>query len=78
MCFSKDDLRYVLPEHFKATVDVQAAIDLVICELKDRYGLNVLEEAQKKDVPVIVDKVTNAQISFLDICTICSHLLEAK
>ena len=78
VCFSKDDLRYVLPEHFYTTADVQAAIDLAISELKDRYGINVLEETQKEDVPVIMDEVTNAQISFLDICTICSHLLEAK
>ena len=57
-CFSKDDLRYVLPEHFYATADVQAAIDLAICELKDRYGINILDAAQKEDVPAIMDEVT--------------------
>ena len=69
-CFSKDNLRYVLPEHFLSASDVRKAIDLAISDLKERYGIQVREETTQEDPTV--DEITGMQISFLDILSACS------
>ena len=60
VCFSEDNLRYVLPEHFLSASDVRKAMDL-----KERYGIQVREETAQVDP--VVDEITGMQISFLDI-----------
>lgn len=74
--FSEDNLRYVLPEHFLSASDVRKAIDLAISDLKERYGIQVREEAQ---VDPVVDEITGMQISFLDILSApaCRKQLQA-
>lgn len=70
--FSKEDLRYVLPERFSTISDVRAAIELAIDELRDRYGIRVGEEAEEE--PPAQDEITGMQISFLDILSVQSRL----
>ncbi|MBR2310848.1 MAG: hypothetical protein IKA47_10025 [Oscillospiraceae bacterium] len=65
VCFSEDNLRYVLPEHFLSASDVRKAMDLAISDLKERYGIQVREETAQVDP--VVDEITGMQISFLDI-----------
>ena len=65
VCFSEENLRYVLPEHFLSASDVRKAIDLAIDDLRDRYGIYVREEEQKEEL--VVDEVTDMQITFMDI-----------
>ena len=72
VCFSEENLRYVLPEHFLSASDVQKAIDLVIDDLRDRYGIYVREEECEEEMP-IVDEVTDMQITFLDILSLQSQ-----
>ena len=61
--FSEADLRYALPKHLYTVADVQAAMELAICDLEDRYGIRVREE---EETPVM-DEITGMQISFMDI-----------
>lgn len=75
--FSKDNLRYVLPEHFVTTADAEAAIELAITDLKDRYGIHIREEACEEDVPA-TDEVTGMQISFLDILSMHAYIPSAN
>ena len=75
--FSKDNLRYVLPEHFVTTADAEAAIGLAITDLKDRYGIHIREEACEEDVPA-TDEVTGMQISFLDILSMHAYIPSAN
>ena len=77
VCFSEDNLRYVLPEHFLSASDVRKAIDLAISDLKERYGLQVREETAQEDP--VVDEITGMQISFLDILSApaCRKQLQA-
>jgi hypothetical protein len=72
VCFSEENLRYVLPEHFLSASDVRKAIDLAIDDLRDRYGICVREEECAEDEPV-VDEVTDMQITFLDILSLQSQ-----
>ena len=69
--FSEDNLRYVLPEHFLSAANVRKAIDLAISDLRERYGINVLEEEQEEET--VVDEVTDMQITFLDILSLQSQ-----
>jgi hypothetical protein len=71
--FSEANLRYVLPEHFKTTADVEAAIELAITDLKDRYGIHICEEVCEEDV-LATYEVTGMQISFLDILSMCAYI----
>lgn len=71
-CFSEENLRYVLPEHFLSASDVQKAIELVIEDLRDRYGIYVREEDCEEEEPV-VDEITGMQISFLDVLSLQSQ-----
>ena len=66
VCFSEDNLRYVLPEHFLSASDVCKAIDLAIDDLRDQYGICVREEECEEEEPV-VDEVTDMQVTFLDL-----------
>lgn len=77
VCFSEDNLRYVLPEHFLSASDVRKAIDLAISDLKERYGIQVREETAQVDP--VVDEITGMQISFLDILSApaCRKQLQA-
>ncbi len=75
--FSEANLRYVLPEHFMTTADVEAAIELAITDLKDKYDIHILEEECEEDLP-IVDEVTNMQISFLDTIPTHAHIPSAS
>lgn len=67
-CFSEDDLRYALPEHFITAADVKAAIALAIHDLADRYGIHIRED-DPEEIPA-VDGITGAQISFWDVFSI--------
>lgn len=77
VCFSEDNLRYVLPEHFLSASDVSKAMDLAISDLKERYGIQVREETAQVDP--VVDEITGMQISFLDILSApaCRKQLQA-
>ena len=72
ICFSEENLRYVLPEHFLSASDVRKAIDLVIDDLRDRYGTYVREENCEEEEPV-VDEVTDMQITFFDLLSLQSQ-----
>lgn len=72
VCFSEENLRYVLPEHFLSASDVRKAIDLAIDDLRDRYGICVREEDCEEE-ELVVDEVTDMQITFLDILSLQSQ-----
>ena len=72
VCFSEENLRYVLPEHFLSASDVRKAIDLAMDDLRDQYGIYVREEDCEEEEPV-VDEVTDMQITFLDILSLQSQ-----
>lgn len=72
VCFSEENLRYVLPEHFLSASNVQKAIDLAIDDLRDRYGIYVREEDCEEEEPV-EDEITGMQISFLDMLSLQSQ-----
>ena len=63
--FTRQDLRYILPEHLKSPEDVAQAIELAVVDLADRYGICVREKSVQ-EVPEM-DEITHMQISFLDI-----------
>ena len=65
VCFSKSDLRYVLPEHFLSASDVRKAIDLATGDLKERYGICVGDTPEQEEP--VMDEITGMQISFLDM-----------
>lgn len=67
-CFSEDNLRYVLPEHFLSASNVRKAIDLAISDLKDRYGIYIGDQPAQEQPEV--DELTGMQISFLDILSL--------
>lgn len=71
VCFSQDNLRCVLPEHFLSASDVCKAIDLAISDLRERYGIYV-SDAPEQDDPVM-DEITDMQISFLDVLALQSQ-----
>ncbi len=77
ICFSEENLRYVLPEHFLSASDVRKAIDLAIDDLRDRYGICVREEECAEDEP-IVDEITGMQISFIDILSMQSCVVPTR
>lgn len=77
VCFSEDNLRYVLPEHFTRAADVEAAIELVITDLWERHGILIREDECEKEQPV-VDEITDMQISFLDILSMCACIPSAS
>ena len=66
--FSEDDLRYVLPEHFWSASNVRKAIDLAICDLKERYGIDT--DDQPAQTQPEFDEVTGMQITFFDLQTL--------
>ena len=63
--FSDNDLRYILPEHFKSATDVASAIELAIYDLVVRHGIYVREAPIT--TPAAVDEITGLQISIADI-----------
>ncbi len=63
VCFTEDNLRYVLPEHFLSASDVCKAIDLVISDLKERYSVYM---GDQQEAPAM-DEITGMQISLFDI-----------
>ena len=67
-CFSKSDLRYVLPEHFCSVSDVLKAIDLAVNDLAERYGICVRGKSVE-EVPEM-DEISGMQISFLDVLAV--------
>ena len=71
VCFSEENLRYVLPEHFLSASDVRKAIDLAMDDLRDQYGIYVREEDCEEEP--VVDEVTDMQITFLDILSLQSQ-----
>ena len=76
--FSEDDLRYVLPECFLSAANVHKAIELVIGDLRDRYGIYVGDQPVQEEPEV--DEITGMQISFLDIISLqdcCENLMAA-
>ena len=66
--FSKDNLRYVLPEHFLSASNVRKAIQLAISDLRDRYGIYVGDQPAQEQPEV--DEIIGMQISFLDILSL--------
>ena len=62
--FSENQLRYVLPRHFSTVADVKAAIELAVCELKERYGIRM--RAEEEEMPVF-EEVTGTQISIWEL-----------
>ena len=77
ICFSEENLRYVLPEHFLSASDVRKAIDLAIDDLRDRCGICLREEECAEDEP-IVDEITGMQISFIDILSMQSCVVPTR
>ena len=68
VCFSEDNLRYVLPEHFLAVSDVRKAMDLAISDLAERYGIYIGDAPEQEDS--VVDEISGMQISFLDVLSL--------
>lgn len=68
VCFSEDNLRYVLPKHFLSVSDVRKAIDLTINDLAERYSIYV-RGRPVEELPVM-DEISGMQISFLDIFSV--------
>lgn len=68
--YTDDELRYMLPEHPRGqslrkngTIrDVEKALELVVQELKEKYGIDV--QPEKAEDPVM-DEITGNQLSFL-------------
>lgn len=77
VCFSKDNLRYVLPKHFLSASDVRKAIDLAINDLAERYSIYV--RGKPVEELSVMDEITGMQISFLDILSVhaCRERLQA-
>ena len=71
--FSEDNLRYVLPEHFLSASNVSRAINLVISDLKERYGIDIGDQSEQENTTI--DEVAAMQISFLDILTLQSQCM---
>ena len=69
--FSKDNLRYVLPEHFLSASNVRRAIDLAITDLRDLYGIYVGDQPVE-EAPA-VDEITGMQVTFFDILALQSQ-----
>lgn len=63
--FSDEELRWILPGNLFRVSDVQAAIELVIDELWNRYGIWIPGEEYSASVP-IADELTGMQISFAE------------
>ena len=70
-CFSKDNLRYVLPEHFLSASDVRKAIDLAVSDLKERYGIYIGDQPPQEQPEV--DEITGMQVTFFDILALQSQ-----
>ena len=70
VCFSEDNLRYVLPEHFLSVSDVRKAIELAVNDLAERHGIYVRGKPVE-EVPEM-DEITGMQISFLDVLSMQS------
>lgn len=77
VCFSEDNLRYVLPKHFLSVSDVRKAIDLTINDLAERYRIYV--RGRPVDELPVMDEISGMQISFLDILSVqaCRKQLQA-
>lgn len=77
VCFSGENLRYVLPKDFFSASDVRKAIDLAIDDLAERYSIYVRGKPVE-ELPVM-DEITEMQISFLDILSVqaCRKRLQA-
>ena len=71
VCFSENNLRYVLPEHFLSASDVRKAIDLATSDLKERYGICVGDTPEQEEP--VMDEITGMQISFLDMLALQSQ-----
>ena len=67
VCFSQDELRYVLAKDFFSASDVRSAIELTISDLAERHGIYLRE--QPEEAP-IMDELTGMQISFLDLASV--------
>jgi predicted nuclease with TOPRIM domain len=63
--FSKTELRYVLPEHFKSVSALRDAIALAVSELEERYGIVTRQKAP--EIPAM-DELTEMQLSFAELC----------
>lgn len=68
VCFSEENLRYVLPKHFLSVSNVRKAIDLTINDLAERYSIYV-RGRPVEELPVM-DEISGMQISFLDIFSV--------
>lgn len=65
VCFSQDELRYVLAKDFFSASDVRSAIELTINDLAERHGIYV--NGQPVEELPEMDEITSMQISFLDL-----------
>lgn len=74
VCFSEENLRYVLPEHFLSASDVRKAIDMAIDDLRDRYGIYIGDQPGQEQPTV--DEITDMQISFLDVLALQSQSMQ--
>lgn len=70
VCFPETDLRYVLPGQFLSVSDVGKAIELVVNDLAERYGIDVRDKPVE-EVPEM-DEIAGMQISFLDVLSMQS------
>ena len=61
VCYALDDLRYMLPVHFRTVFDTEKAIDLAVAELKNTYGIDLYPEYVEEP---IVDEITENQMTF--------------
>ena len=62
---SDEELRWILPGSLFRVADVKAAMELVIDELWNRYGIWIPEEEYSLCVP-LADEITGMQISFAE------------
>lgn len=59
-----NDIRYAIPEYFDSIADVERAIELAVYDLRNQYGIDILEE-----VDSITTELNNEmeQISLFDM-----------
>ena len=58
--YSESDLRYLLPQHFHAIYPLEKALELVVAELKERYGVDLYPQPAEEGV----DELTENQLTF--------------
>lgn len=52
-CYSKSDLRYAPTGYFHTCYDVEAAIELAIEDLRNKYGIEVAKDTSLQEIVIL-------------------------